>query len=383
VFPALQILRQARPPESNLEPIVASVEKLLASPHWHLRDMAARTVVSLRPIRQLYNAGLDLLSTQTESHNFRHGTLLAVKYMIRKLLQSQDALSKHIAISPDRQQQLSMFADPNEFGELLRKLSQFSEQWYIPSRCPFVRATYLDIVSLCGMAILRRPESIRTLPLWENLTSAALIGPQYALNVSAAAGDALLRQSLAQTFFIDRTILRENSLEHLTSKDYQGIDEALILLATEDQDTCCMALDTLDHILKLNSSNGITVPLDLVLAHVHRLLLHAADPEVISKAQDALANSLTSNILKTSFFNLLTEDQVFQTLNRLMQQCLQGPPSNMQSAIHLLGFFLDHTYSSCPTQRCSTLEIIARYVRLLRMTLIDTNPFDMEHEHGH
>lgn len=94
VFPALQILRQAQPPEANLEPIVASVERLLASPHWHLRDMAARTIVSLRPIHQLYDATLALLSTRTEYHNLEHGTLLAVKYMIRKLLQSHDALGK-------------------------------------------------------------------------------------------------------------------------------------------------------------------------------------------------------------------------------------------------------------------------------------------------
>jgi hypothetical protein len=94
VFPALQILRQARPPETHLEVIVASVERLLASPHWHLRDMAARTVVSLRPVHQLYDAIFALLSKGTESHNVQHGTLLAVKYMVRKLLQSPDALSK-------------------------------------------------------------------------------------------------------------------------------------------------------------------------------------------------------------------------------------------------------------------------------------------------
>lgn len=94
VFPALQILRQARPPDANLEQIVTSVEKLFASPHWHLRDMAARTVVSLRPVHQLHNAAFTLLSAEHRSHNLQHGTLLAVKYMVRKLLHDPDNLSK-------------------------------------------------------------------------------------------------------------------------------------------------------------------------------------------------------------------------------------------------------------------------------------------------
>jgi hypothetical protein len=94
VFPALQILRQARPPECNLEPIVKSIEKLFGSPHWHLRDMAARTVVSLRPVHELYNAAVTLLSAPHASHNLQHGMLLAAKYMIKKLLQDSDVLGK-------------------------------------------------------------------------------------------------------------------------------------------------------------------------------------------------------------------------------------------------------------------------------------------------
>lgn len=94
VFPALQILRQARPPEADLGPILESVEKLLASPHWHLRDMAARTVVSLRSSYQLRDAAFLMLSTVPGSTNTQHGVLLAVKYMLRKLLHNTANLGK-------------------------------------------------------------------------------------------------------------------------------------------------------------------------------------------------------------------------------------------------------------------------------------------------
>jgi hypothetical protein len=89
VFPALQILRQARPPTSELGPIRASVEKLLASPHWHMRDMAARTVVSLLPAHEIYDAAFKMLGEDHSSMNTRQGVLLAVKYMMRKLVNDQ------------------------------------------------------------------------------------------------------------------------------------------------------------------------------------------------------------------------------------------------------------------------------------------------------
>lgn len=95
VFPALQILRQARPPEASLGPTLESVEKLLASPHWHLRDMAARTIVSLRPISELYGAAFALLLHLPTSHNIQHGRLLTIKFMFKKLLQGPDPLCEY------------------------------------------------------------------------------------------------------------------------------------------------------------------------------------------------------------------------------------------------------------------------------------------------
>jgi hypothetical protein len=259
----------------------------------------------------------------------------------------------------------------------MTRISKMAEQWYNPSDCPFVRSAFLDVVSLCGMAMLLRQGSTSMLPAWEELTISVSIGPQYALGARRATGDDLLRQSLAQVFFIDRVILRDNSLEHVVSKEYQGIGDALMLLATKDQDTCCTALDTLSKVLIQDSSNGITVQLDLIMAHVHHVLLHATDAEVISKAQAVLASGLVNQPLKVSFFSLIAEEQVLLTLTKLEEQCLQGPPSNMQSALHLLGFFLDFSYRTLPSHRRTTLSAIARYIRLLRMTIIDTNPFDM------
>ena len=96
VFPALQILRQARPPQSHLHTIQTAVQSLLASPHWHLRDMAARTDVSMRTTSQLHSAACYKLSTVPTSTNEQHGVLLTIKYMCIRLLRDSREYCKSI-----------------------------------------------------------------------------------------------------------------------------------------------------------------------------------------------------------------------------------------------------------------------------------------------
>ncbi|KAI4907790.1 hypothetical protein J4E90_009197 [Alternaria incomplexa] len=357
VFPALQILRQARPP-GDLTKIRGLVRDLLPSPHWHMRDMAARTYVSLGTTNESYPELSPILDTVTSDHNEQHGRLLVVKYLLRKLLRDEVQCNfKH-------------------FSSLMQQLGQHATSWYISSDCPFVRAAFLDVVSLCGMAMLQRATAVTILSAWIDLTTSIAIGPEYNIGPSDHHGDDLLRTSLAQVYFVDRIILRENSLHSMVSDDYQNIGDALMLLANEDPDTCMEALETMDSILQMKTSNGLTIPLSLVLAHIHRVVLEACDPEVISKAQAVLADALTKDHLKSDFFSLTMQDQVMLTLTRLETQCVHGPPSNMQSALHLLGSFLDHAYTSYSLHRDEVLARIARYIRLLRMTTIDTNPFD-------
>lgn len=258
----------------------------------------------------------------------------------------------------------------------MEALTDIAQQWYISSDCPFVRATFLDIVSLCGMAMLLRSGSSPLIGAWEKLTSSVSLGPQHAIGARKRTGDALLKKSLAQAFVVDRVILRGDSLSRMTSKGYQNIGDALYHLAGKDKDTCCAALDTLDKVLKLQPSSDLLIPLDLVLSQIHMVLLQATDAEVISRAQPVLANGLVYQYLRVDFFNFVTEKQIFSTLAKLEQQCLEGPPSNMQSALHLIGFFLDFAYNFYPAQRHNVLHALSRYVRLLRMTIVDTNPFD-------
>ncbi|KAF2844857.1 HEAT repeat protein-like protein [Plenodomus tracheiphilus IPT5] len=358
VFPALQILRQARPPQPHLVTIQKAVTNLLSSPHWHLRDMAARTAVSMRPINQLYAVTTSQISTVPSSTNQQHGVLLTIKYMYIKLLRDASEFSTE------------------DFGTLMKDLGVQAKSWYSSSDCPFIRSAFLDIVAVCGLTMLRRTDTLSILPAWQELTDALSIGPEYALGISGQSGDSLYEISLARVFFIDRLILRDDMLSTVVSEDYQGIGEALMLLATDDADTCCATLETLDTIIRHQPTNDLTIPIALVIAPLHNVIVHATDLEVLSKAQAVLAAALQDDHLRTDFFNAIRTDHTILTLEKLESQCLNGPPSNMQSALHLQAFFLDHAYNTLPNLRRTILPAIARYIRLLRKTIIDTNPFD-------
>lgn len=251
------------------------------------------------------------------------------------------------------------------------------DRWFSYKARPFIDTVFFDIISTCGLSILQRQESKSVLVAWTQLTSAIDIGPDFELGVSNESDSPLRSESLARLFVVDRVIVRSESLSRIVSEGYQSIGDALMLLAVRDSDTCCAALETVEIIIEKATFDAPKKPKSLLMAHVHRVILYADDPEVISKAQHVLAEALNSDFSRRAeFFSLLADPQLLQTLTKLEDQCLTGPPSNMQSALHLLGFFLDHTYHSLPSAHDEVLAATTRYIRLLRMTIIDTNPFD-------
>ncbi|ORY10759.1 putative death-receptor fusion protein-domain-containing protein [Clohesyomyces aquaticus] len=127
VFPALQILRQAPPPEAERASIVKSVLRLTGSPHWHLRDMAARTYVGLHKPDEYYPQIQTLLWRVEGPNNTQHGLLLCVKYMTKKLLGTSDEV--------------------NHIPELVKLLAEYSHKFDC-SNCPFVKAAFRDLVNI-------------------------------------------------------------------------------------------------------------------------------------------------------------------------------------------------------------------------------------------
>jgi hypothetical protein len=90
VFPALDIVRRAGPPDELREELMLHISTYLGSPVWHVREMAARTLCSCLLHDKWLVVMQDLLQQaikdQTKnSQNRIHGVLVALKFVIERL----------------------------------------------------------------------------------------------------------------------------------------------------------------------------------------------------------------------------------------------------------------------------------------------------------
>ncbi|KAF2106936.1 HEAT repeat protein-like protein [Lophiotrema nucula] len=366
VFPALQILRQATPPESHRLEIMSSVSYLLGSPHWHLRDMAARTLVSLKRPEECFNGALGCLSDLDTTQNMSHGLLLSLKYALRKLLRPGHSI-------PAERFDTMLFAMLDAVPKVNRS-----------DTSPFVYSAFLDIVNICGLSIFPReanPES--TLQAWCNLSSSLRL-PE-AITNNSGMSDSLLETSSKQGFFIDHLIVRPRIMNYRADiLSMADLPDVLLRLAREDPDTCSTILDTLADTIPKMIIESPTVLKHKLAYQILQGILSTADEEVRSKAQLVLADVLLDEQLRVFFFNCVSIEELANALELFETQCLESSPSNMQGALRLLGSFLDFTFAirtRIPGNRTtgpalSVFAKFARYIRLLRMVIIDTNPFD-------
>ncbi|KAL6356365.1 hypothetical protein LRP88_09961 [Fusarium phalaenopsidis] len=147
VFPALDIIRRAGPPELLREELQVHIAKYLASPVWHVREIAARTLCSCL----LHDLWLDtIISLAAESvrspisnvQNHVHGVLLSLKYII-------DRLSEVM---------------PEQLQHDTPKLSGFLIEYWREIQSldsPEIAAAYLEVVNL--VRVLPRPKGVAPL----------------------------------------------------------------------------------------------------------------------------------------------------------------------------------------------------------------------------
>lgn len=84
VFPALEIIRRAGPPESHRDELYGHIAQYLGSRQWHVREIAARTLCSFLLNDDWLSSIEELLARSRGSANRMHGTLLTVKFFIER-----------------------------------------------------------------------------------------------------------------------------------------------------------------------------------------------------------------------------------------------------------------------------------------------------------
>lgn len=182
VFPALDIIRRAGPPELLREELQVHIAKYLASPVWHVREIAARTLCSCL----LHDLWLDtIISLAAESvrspignvQNHVHGVLLSLKYIIDRLSEVMpEQLQRKIYIPNEREQLLTDFPGDTP------KLSGFLIEYWREIQSldsPEIPAAYLEVVNL--VRVLPRPKGVAPLGFEypeDNVRESALLRAQ-------------------------------------------------------------------------------------------------------------------------------------------------------------------------------------------------------------
>ncbi|OAA68244.1 heat repeat protein [Niveomyces insectorum RCEF 264] len=146
VFPALDILRRAGPPEMHRDALFRAVVHYLGSHLWHVREMAARTVCSFL-INQDWAAGLQglvagdgggdgLPARPISSANRLHGTLLSVRFLLGRVAETVKA---DVA---------------DKLPQILSLVDTLALENSLVSSCPEVEAAYLEARNtVCGLVL--------------------------------------------------------------------------------------------------------------------------------------------------------------------------------------------------------------------------------------
>ncbi|KAK2595751.1 hypothetical protein QQS21_006577 [Conoideocrella luteorostrata] len=162
VFPALDIIRRAGPPDLLRDEIQVHVAAYLSSPVWHVREMAARTLCScllhkewLADIRSIFQSVTACQSNNKQNHI--HGVLLTLKFVIERL---------------------NEVAHGQLLGDL-EELSTFVSQTQVDAlfpNSPDIVATFLDVINVTWTVQLTNniPLSSYSVSIPSNVGSALL-----------------------------------------------------------------------------------------------------------------------------------------------------------------------------------------------------------------
>ncbi|KAK1995222.1 hypothetical protein LX36DRAFT_640230 [Colletotrichum falcatum] len=148
VFPALDIIRRAGPPDASRDELYGLVAGYLASPVWHVREMAARALCSflLKDDDWVVTAAAivdDALSAAPASRNNHiHGALLTVKAVFERL---SDVAPQKLSSAIPR------------LAQILSKIEAGDREAF--EHCPDIRAAHLEVENLIFLFALSHPLS--------------------------------------------------------------------------------------------------------------------------------------------------------------------------------------------------------------------------------
>lgn len=408
VFPAFQILQRAKPPAERRAEIQQLVFALTASSHWHVRDMAARTLAALLGPEERVEWVLALLEMPFQRQNALHGVLSSVKYLVKEMCEADDNGLHGKCL-------LLFWSDPradddvDDLDLLAFALFEQFERLYEKNICPLTKSAYLDIATmiqrhhivkghwkcksprhiLSFQVFLTAPASSPLIceafgdgeDLFHHLAKGALHmfnrfqRDQKLGNSGKSAGDALLRRALSLATVQHLLLLtcaagEQPSLQVLATDLFKHITD-------QDSDTCRTTLESLMTTISAPVLHA-GAAVQTCIADILSTAATSTDLEVAATVRHAFASLLDRGLdlpaARLAPIMLGSERQQIAGL---------GSPSLHEGALPLLGRYIDARVSAsrisngaaASAQEEEKEQLLTLFTRTLRADLEETQPF--------
>ncbi|KAK3682638.1 putative death-receptor fusion protein-domain-containing protein [Podospora appendiculata] len=256
VFPALDIIRRAGPPEENRAELWKHIEGYLGSRIWHVREIAAKTLCSFL-LQEDWIAGIERLLENSENDaNRLHGVLLTTRFVLER----KANLGGDIKLDSARVTAL--------LEGLVQKASPFRT-------CPLLQAAYLEIFNLFSS---HGSHGLLTKAALSSLMPSDI---PVAITDSFASASALLSLQRATNLVYETAL----------AGDTHGLRSWLLSATRNDTDTACRMLESIP--VAWGSSQSGKLRLELCTLYAQVCSLPTA-PEVRAQALLNLGDLLES-----------------------------------------------------------------------------------------
>lgn len=325
VFPALDIIRRAGPPESHRDELYKLIVRYLGSQQWHVREIAARTLCSFLLNGNWLSSVQSLLEEARGSANRLHGTFLTLKFFLERtsMVRKEGQLLGQTNIPElDGDSQLAKVAeDIKILGQLLQ---QFEMDAAI---CSEVWAAFVEV---------------RTLT-WEITppTNAQISKAEQFTHLKIAQG----RKSFTSVALLEHQLGLGSLREAVALTGIEGVKACLFDALERDTDTACMLLEAVPTIWgKSRTSELYKMYLELCK--------HTKAPEARAQALTNLAELLDDHISQGNMQELPPPEElegfqqsVLDSINPALANAVllaSGPMMAIQTLPHngQLSFFM-------------------------------------------
>ncbi|KAI1312154.1 putative death-receptor fusion protein-domain-containing protein [Xylaria venustula] len=278
VFPALDIIRRAGPPEGYLEKLYDIISWYLGSHIWHVREIAARTLCSLLLTPSWPQSIGVLLTSPGQTSNRLHGALFTIRFLLERLVQ----------VMPD---QLSEKNIENIYGIL----SDLSASSNCLKTCTEVQAVYIDILNFMAKTVKTQPKWSLPDPIISRTRHSMGQQPLALLNIRT--GEAIIR----------------HAMEKIGEDGSNTLDQELKITLATDINVACGMLEAISSIdfpqTQVAQSRLATTYLDVCLA------TEAPEPRTAAlEALSSLIDEILSSTSEGCALNTVPPEQIMLAL---------------------------------------------------------------------